>query len=104
MGKNVVVIGSQWGDEGKGKVVDLLTDKAASLTLPPFEIRDVGTEDKAEFVRRLGADVIINRTTDDLGAAMRGAWTPVPRVSSTAQCSDRWSSACWACWPGWASR
>jgi len=28
MGKNVVVIGTQWGDEGKGKVVDLLTDKA----------------------------------------------------------------------------
>jgi adenylosuccinate synthase len=28
MGKNVVVIGAQWGDEGKGKVVDLLTDKA----------------------------------------------------------------------------
>ncbi|MBD3670576.1 MAG: adenylosuccinate synthase [Gammaproteobacteria bacterium] len=28
MGKNVVVIGTQWGDEGKGKVVDLLTEKA----------------------------------------------------------------------------
>ena len=28
MGKNVVVIGTQWGDEGKGKVVDLLTDRA----------------------------------------------------------------------------
>jgi len=28
MGKNVVVLGTQWGDEGKGKVVDLLTDKA----------------------------------------------------------------------------
>ncbi|CAG8998701.1 MAG: Adenylosuccinate synthetase [Candidatus Celerinatantimonas neptuna] len=28
MGKNVVVLGSQWGDEGKGKVVDLLTDRA----------------------------------------------------------------------------
>jgi adenylosuccinate synthase len=27
MGKNVVVIGSQWGDEGKGKIVDLLTDR-----------------------------------------------------------------------------
>ena len=26
MGKNVVVIGSQWGDEGKGKIVDLLTE------------------------------------------------------------------------------
>jgi adenylosuccinate synthase len=25
---NVVVIGSQWGDEGKGKIVDLLTEKA----------------------------------------------------------------------------
>ncbi len=31
MGKNVVVIGSQWGDEGKGKVVDLLTDRAAAV-------------------------------------------------------------------------
>lgn len=25
---NVVIIGSQWGDEGKGKIVDLLTDSA----------------------------------------------------------------------------
>ena len=29
MGGNVVVIGTQWGDEGKGKIVDLLTDRAA---------------------------------------------------------------------------
>ncbi len=29
MGKNVVVLGTQWGDEGKGKVVDLLTDQAS---------------------------------------------------------------------------
>ena len=28
LGKSVVVVGTQWGDEGKGKVVDLLTDKA----------------------------------------------------------------------------
>jgi len=28
MGNNVVILGTQWGDEGKGKVVDLLTDKA----------------------------------------------------------------------------
>ncbi|MGC3836667.1 adenylosuccinate synthetase [Moritella viscosa] len=28
MGKNVVILGTQWGDEGKGKVVDLLTDRA----------------------------------------------------------------------------
>lgn len=31
MGKNVVVIGTQWGDEGKGKIVDLLTDRAACV-------------------------------------------------------------------------
>jgi adenylosuccinate synthase len=28
MGKSIVVLGSQWGDEGKGKIVDLLTDEA----------------------------------------------------------------------------
>ena len=31
MGKNVVVIGTQWGDEGKGKIVDLLTDRAEAV-------------------------------------------------------------------------
>jgi len=30
----------------------------------------VSTEEKAEFVRSLGADIVINRTVDDLGAAM----------------------------------
>ena len=28
MGKNVVIFGSQWGDEGKGKIVDWLTESA----------------------------------------------------------------------------
>jgi adenylosuccinate synthase len=31
MANNVVVLGSQWGDEGKGKIVDLLTDRAAAV-------------------------------------------------------------------------
>ena len=31
MGQFVVVIGTQWGDEGKGKVVDLLTERAAAV-------------------------------------------------------------------------
>ena len=31
MGKNVVIIGTQWGDEGKGKIVDLVTDKVSSV-------------------------------------------------------------------------
>jgi adenylosuccinate synthase len=29
--KNIVVIGSQWGDEGKGKLVDLLTDDVSAV-------------------------------------------------------------------------
>src|SRR6476660_4017762 len=31
MGKNVVVIGAQWGDEGKGKIVDWLTEHARGV-------------------------------------------------------------------------
>jgi adenylosuccinate synthase len=31
MGSNVVVIGTQWGDEGKGKIVDLLTENVAAV-------------------------------------------------------------------------
>ena len=31
MGKNVVVIGAQWGDEGKGKIVDWLTESAQGV-------------------------------------------------------------------------
>ncbi|HEX5337136.1 MAG TPA: adenylosuccinate synthetase, partial [Gallionella sp.] len=31
MGKNVVVIGTQWGDGGKGKIVDWLTDHAQGV-------------------------------------------------------------------------
>ncbi len=31
MGKFVVVVGTQWGDEGKGKVVDLLAERAAAV-------------------------------------------------------------------------
>lgn len=31
MGKSVVVLGTQWGDEGKGKIVDLLTENARAV-------------------------------------------------------------------------
>lgn len=33
MGKNVVILGTQWGDEGKGKIVDLLTDQAQAWSV-----------------------------------------------------------------------
>ncbi|HET6602912.1 MAG TPA: adenylosuccinate synthase [Xanthomonadaceae bacterium] len=31
MGQSVVVLGAQWGDEGKGKIVDLLTEQVAAV-------------------------------------------------------------------------
>jgi adenylosuccinate synthase len=31
MGRTVVIVGTQWGDEGKGKVVDLLTDRVGAV-------------------------------------------------------------------------
>src|SRR5208282_3059592 len=31
MSKNVVIFGTQWGDEGKGKIVDWLTDRAQGV-------------------------------------------------------------------------
>jgi adenylosuccinate synthase len=31
MGKSVVVLGAQWGDEGKGKIVDLLTEEVGAV-------------------------------------------------------------------------
>jgi adenylosuccinate synthase len=31
MAKNIVVVGTQWGDEGKGKIVDWLTDHAGGV-------------------------------------------------------------------------
>ena len=34
-GRNVVVVGTQWGDEGKGKMVDWLTDHAQGVVPPP---------------------------------------------------------------------
>lgn len=31
MGRNVVIVGTQWGDEGKGKIVDWLTEEVAGV-------------------------------------------------------------------------
>lgn len=31
MSKNIVILGSQWGDEGKGKIVDLLTEQVSAV-------------------------------------------------------------------------
>ena len=47
--KSIVIVGSQWGDEGKGKVVDLLTDLARSRV--HLEL-DYSAHNKPILVRR----------------------------------------------------
>jgi len=37
---NVVVVGTQWGDEGKGKIVDLLTERAKGVVR--FQVKSTG--------------------------------------------------------------
>ena len=46
-GHNVVVVGTQWGDEGKGKVVDWLTDHAQAV---PASARTSTLERQAPIV------------------------------------------------------
>ncbi|MEM6988507.1 MAG: adenylosuccinate synthetase, partial [Pseudomonadota bacterium] len=31
MKQNIIILGAQWGDEGKGKVVDYLTDRVRAV-------------------------------------------------------------------------
>ena len=33
-GRGIVIHGAQWGDEGKGKIVDLLTETAKAVPFP----------------------------------------------------------------------
>ena len=42
MSKNVVILGTQWGDEGKGKLVDLLCEQAAAVH-PSLGTRTTGS-------------------------------------------------------------
>ena len=64
MGKNVVVIGTQWGDEGKGKVVDWLTEHAQGVVRfqgghnagHTLVIGDKEVETDQVSVRTFGAD------------------------------------------------
>jgi len=43
---NVVILGTQWGDEGKGKIVDLLTEQADAVV---FDFHAEATSEKMCF-------------------------------------------------------
>ena len=62
MAKNVVVVGTQWGDEGKGKIVDWLTDRARGTRVAvelPGQTQAPGEPPcDRRLVRRAGAWVL----------------------------------------------
>ena len=64
MGRFVVVVGAQWGDEGKGKVVDLLTERVAGRRAIPGRAQ---RRPHAGHRRRQDGPV-----ADSLGRAARG--------------------------------
>ena len=71
MGKNVVIIGTQWGDEGKGKLVDLLTENVEAV------VRFQGghnaghtLEDRSDNSQQLGCVVAV-RPSPRLTTAMQ---------------------------------
>ena len=78
MGKNVVVIGTQWGDEGKGKIVDWLTEHAQGVV-------------RFQGGHNAGHTLVIGGTQD--GAAPDSVGHPAPgrrqSTSATASCCRR---------------
>ena len=51
MGQSVVILGAQWGDEGKGKIVDLLT-------------QDIGAVVRFQGGHNAGHTLVIKRQED----------------------------------------
>jgi adenylosuccinate synthase len=77
MGKNVVVIGTQWGDEGKGKVVDWLTEHAQGVV-------------RFQGGHNAGHTLVIDGKKTVLRLIPSGSCVLVsPSTSATASCSRR---------------
>ena len=54
--KNIVVVGSQWGDEGKGKIVDWLSEQADVVIIAKM----VSISGKDRFKGKNILDVSVN--------------------------------------------
>ena len=74
---NVVVVGAQWGDEGKGKIVDWLSEQADVVV-------------RFQGGHNAGHTLVIDGKTYKLVAAAFGHRAPASsRSSATASCSIR---------------
>ena len=86
MAKNVVVIGAQWGDEGKGKIVDWLAEETSGV------VRFQGGHNAGhtlvvggkKTILRLIPSGILHESLDcfiDSGLPLRGGLSPHPLSS-----------------------
>ena len=88
--KNVVVIGTQWGDEGKGKIVDLLTEEIGAVVRfqgghnAGHTLVINGKKTAYEMLRSLVGSEMCIRDSPRAWCASRAATTPATRWSSTA--------------------
>ena len=87
MAKNVVVIGTQWGDEGKGKIVDWLTDHAQGV------VRFQGGHNAGHTLVVDGKKTVLHLIPsgilrDNVTATSATAWCCRPR-----RCWKKWT--CW---------
>ena len=86
----VVVMGAQWGDEGKGKFVDLLAEKAHVV------VRSTGGSNAGHTVWAGGKQYKLHQVPS-------GILYPGRSVSSaTVWCWIR--PSCWRRWTGWRAR
>jgi adenylosuccinate synthase len=91
MSMNIAVLGAQWGDEGKGKIVDMLTPHFSAVA-------------RYQGGHNAGHTVYVKGTKFVLHLIPSGILHPAsPASSATASWSTRRrSSRKWTSWGGWA--
>ena len=72
-GRNVVVVGTQWGDEGKGKLVDWLTESAQGV-VDAFSGPGMGAAAKRNFMTRLRELAAYDTLPEAKAAQSRSSW------------------------------
>ena len=101
---NLVVVGAQWGDEGKGKVVDALSERADVIVryqggpnaghTVVVEVRKNGLRGHLDgkLVAEWATDYS-NMTAWPVCMAWKATTASIPRISPTMISSGRWRRA-----------
>jgi hypothetical protein len=79
---NVVVVGAQWGDEGKGKIVDWLSERADVIA-------------RFQGGHNAGHTLVIDGKTYKLSLLPSG----IVRAASCRSSATAWCSTPGRCWP-----